>query len=393
MYTYVASNTDNTAANELTSLAVGFVAEGTAGDFAVGVARVAAAIDGVSSVSITAPATEAGRDFAVRAAMIAIFNQFANGVFVPGTSDTGTIIASIEVCMALGGVAYDDMSYVSAGGSGVLPAAEPQRDYQRCAACHGWDQLGIEGGYARRSRQGTRPNAGYQDPNPVSRNISAGFGAHAPITLDMILHTGAGRSWTEGSAVFDGTDPAWGPGTQKGNEHPDLSATGINNGEVASEEQIRCLTAFLNYPNARANSVFAAINPNPNPAPDWCASAQCVDYTFVPSADAMRGDAWYHDPAGGDCVTCHGEPEDAVGPIATGPQGGLLAFLREDGGYSEFRHKVQWGTAGDDLMTRENMNNPTAADVADVLAYLKMKIEGTTPRVWCEWFRLGLQRR
>ena len=94
LYTYVASNTDNTAANELTSLAVGFVAEGTAGDFAVGVARVAAAIDGVSSVSITAPATEAGRDFAVRAAMIAIFNQFANGGFVPGPSDTGTILAS-----------------------------------------------------------------------------------------------------------------------------------------------------------------------------------------------------------------------------------------------------------------------------------------------------------
>jgi mono/diheme cytochrome c family protein len=36
---------------------------------------------------------------------------------------------------------------------------------------------------------------------------------------------------------------------------------------------------------------------------------------------------------------------------------------------------VHWGQSGDDLMTRENMNDPTAADVADVLAYLKMRID------------------
>jgi len=370
VYTFVASNNDRVAANELTSLAVGHIAEGTAVDFAAAVDLVAADTLGVDSASITAPNTEADRDPAVRASMIAISNEFENAGFVPGTSSATTVNGAIAQCMALGGLAYDNWTKLNAGGTSVLPVAEPNGDYVRCKACHGWDALGTDGGYARRSRTGTRPNAGYQDPNTVSRNISGG-----PVSLDMVLHAGTGRSWAEGSAIFDATDPAWGPGAQTGNEHPDLSASGVNNGEVPSADQIRCLTARLNYPEARADQVFAAINPNPATIPNWCTSTQCATYTLVGTADATRGDAWYHDPNGGNCVTCHGEPEDAVGPIAPGPAGGLLAFLRQDGKYSEFRHKVHWGESGNDLMLRENMNDPTAADVADVLAYLQGKIQ------------------
>jgi mono/diheme cytochrome c family protein len=370
VYTFVASNADSVAANELTSLAVGHVAEGTAADFAAAVDLVAADTLGVDSASITAPNTEADRDSAVRASMIAVSNEFENAGFVPGTSSATTVNTAIGQCMALGGLAYDNWTKLNAGGTGALPVAEPNGDYVRCKACHGWDWLATDGGYARRSRTSSRPNAGYQDPNTVSRNISG-----APVSMDMILHAGTGRSWAEGSAIFDATDPAWGPGAQTGNEHPDLSTSGVNNGEVPSADQIRCLTALLNYPEARADEVFAAINPDPATVPNWCTSTQCATYTLVGTADATRGDAWYHDPNGGNCVTCHGEPEDAVGPIATGPAGGLIAFLRQDGKYSEFRHKVHWGESGNDLMARVNMNEPTAADVADVLAYLQGRIQ------------------
>ncbi len=392
VYTFVASNDDSVAANELTSLAVGHIAEGTVSDFAAAVDLVAADTFGVDSASITAPNTEADRDPAVRASMIAISNEFENNGFVPGTSSASTVNGAIAQCMALGGLAYDDWHNVNAGGTGLLPAAEPNKDYLRCKACHGWDALGTDGGYARRSRTSSRPNAGYQDPITVSRNISG-----APVSLEMVLHVGTGRSWTEGSAIFDATDPDWGPGAQTGNEHPDLSASGVNNGEVPSAEQIRCLTARLNYPESRADEVFAAINPDPATVPNWCTSTQCATYTLVGTADATRGDTWYHDPNGGNCVSCHGEPEDAIGPIAPGPDGGLLAFLRKDGKYSEFRHKVQWGQSGNDLMTRENMNEPIAADVADVLAYLQGNIQEAADMesialgglAWDDWHNLN----
>jgi len=371
VYTFVATNTDRVAANELTSLAVGHVAEGTAADFAAGVAQVAADTMDVDSADITSPYAEADRPAGLRASMIAVSNTFENAGFVPGVSSASAVNAEVEACMALGGVAYDNWSNQNAGGTGMLPMAEPNKDYLRCKACHGWDGLGTDGGYARRSRTETRPNAGYQDPDTVSRNISGG-----PVSLDMILHAGTGRSWAEGSAIFEGTDPGWRAGTRKGNEHPDLSASGMNHGEVPSADQLRCLTAFLNYPDARADRVFASVNPNPAAVPDWCTSAQCVDYTLVATADATRGKAWYEDPDGGNCWSCHGEPEDAVGPVANKPAGGLLAYLRADGKYSEFRHKAQWGQSGSVLMTRDNMSNPTAADIADVLAFLKNRIDG-----------------
>jgi len=217
-------------------------------------------------------------------------------------------VADME-SIALGGLAYDNWIKLNAGGTGVLPVAEPNGDYVRCKACHGWDALGTDGGYARRSRKDTRPNAGYQDPNTISRNFSG-----VVVAADMILHAGTGRSWAEGSAIFDGTDPAWGTGAQTGNEHPDLSPGGVNGTEVPSDTQITALVNFLNYPGARIDAVFSAVDPNPASVPAWCTSTQCTDYTVVATADATRGDTWYHDPSGGNCVTCHGEPEDAVGP-------------------------------------------------------------------------------
>jgi hypothetical protein len=125
LYTFVASNDDIVAANELTSLAVGYIAEGTAGDFAAAVDVVAADTFGVDSASITAPSTEAGRDPAVRASMIAISNEFENAGFVPGTSSASTVNGAIAQCMALGGLAYDNWTKLNAGGNDLLPACQP----------------------------------------------------------------------------------------------------------------------------------------------------------------------------------------------------------------------------------------------------------------------------
>ena len=44
----------------------------------------------------------------------------------------------------------------------------------RCKACHGWDRRGTDGGYVRRSREETRPNAGTGDGDSTSREIVTG---------------------------------------------------------------------------------------------------------------------------------------------------------------------------------------------------------------------------
>ena len=55
-------------------------------------------------------------------------------------------------------------------------------------------------------------------------------------------------------------DPDWGPGAILGNRHPDLSAA---NPEGPTAQQLSCLTAFLNAPEARADQVYAAMDTVP----------------------------------------------------------------------------------------------------------------------------------
>ena len=179
VYSFVDSNTSNVAANELTSIAVGHVAEASAATFDEAVDQVAADAVGVTAADIVAATNAADRGAALSSSMMAVSNLFENGAFVPGTSSAMDTTNAIGQCFALGGLAWDNMSKTDAGGTGLLPANEPNKDYQRCKACHGWDQLGTDGGYARRSRKDTRPNAGYQDPNDVSRNISSEWVAKA----------------------------------------------------------------------------------------------------------------------------------------------------------------------------------------------------------------------
>ncbi|MHC4961158.1 MAG: c-type cytochrome [Planctomycetota bacterium] len=268
-------------------------------------------------------------------------------------------------CVEMGALAYDNWSTEDAGGSG-MPAGESDNDYLKCKACHGWDRLATEGGYVRRSRSSGQTNAGAGDSDATSRIISTIWGGHAPITAEMILHSGTGRSWEDGSGSWVPLDDthsaankeAHSRGYTLGNQHVDLSSDGVNGDDVIpTNEQIDCLVEFLNFADADPSVYFDDINPDMNP----------VLYTIVSTADADAGDAYYNSV----CVDCHGDPAtDHQGLSGGKPAGGILAYLAKDGKFSEFSHKARWGIPGA-IMQRERIGNPTSADIANIMLYLQ----------------------
>ena len=265
-------------------------------------------------------------------------------------------------CVEQGANIYQNWTKEDSGGSG-MPAGEMSSDYVRCKACHGWDLMGTEGGYVRRSRNEGRPNAGAGDGDSTSRVISPIMGGHAPITADMITHGGTGRSYADGTGSWTALiDPpsaantaAHAGGYTLGNQHPDLSTDGANGADIVlTQEQVDCVVEFLNFPSADPSAYFANINPAQNP----------VQYAIVDTADAAAGEAFY----GTNCTTCHSaDPADDSG---FDPDGGMLAYLAKDGKFSEFSHKARWGVP-DEIMTRETIGSPTAADVANMMLWMQ----------------------
>jgi mono/diheme cytochrome c family protein len=273
--------------------------------------------------------------------------------------------ASAQTPTEQGALAYERWYVSDAGGSDALPGGEDDSDYVRCKACHGWDWLGTDGGYARRSRNEGRSNAGFTDGDQTSRNISGGG-----ITAEMILAAGTGRAFANGSGSWvddDGTPAgaaAHQSGITLGNTHPDFFAPG---GLVLAQAQN--LATFLNDPDAAWDAYFDAIFPNPGDPQDAiddaakAAGTGNVLYVFKASADPANGEALY----GVNCLGCHGDPA-GESPIGS-PDGGVAAFIVQDGKPSEFIHKVRWGSA-DTIMTREATGTLDAADTADILAYV-----------------------
>ena len=100
-----------------------------------------------------------------------------------------------SACVQTGALAWDNWTKADAGGSDVLPGDVVNKDYIRCKACHGWDAQGTDGGYVRRSRKDSRPNAGAGDGDTTARAITRGA-----ITADMIAHAGTGRSFADGNS-------------------------------------------------------------------------------------------------------------------------------------------------------------------------------------------------
>jgi hypothetical protein len=264
-------------------------------------------------------------------------------------------------CVVQGALAYDSWITDDAGGSG-LPDGETDNDYLRCKSCHGWDQLGTDGGYVRRSRNSGRPNAGAGDVDQTSRDISYTSREGAPVTAEMILAAGAGRSLEDGSgswvALEDPASPAnkaaHSAGYTLGNQHPDFSTGGDN---ALTQEQADCIAEFLNFEDAGWDAYFDEINPNTDP----------VLYTIRSDADADRGETFYSSV----CFACHGDPAEVGNPFPIEGDEGILEFLADTPHFSEFYQKVRWGHP-DSAMTRAAMGSPTALDVADVMLYLQI---------------------
>ena len=187
-----------------------------------------------------------------------------------------------------GALAWNNWTKTDAGGTGALPADVTNKDYIRCKACHGWDRLGTDGGYVRRTRKDTRPNAGAGDGDNTARAIPT------MVTADMILHDGSGRT-------FDQGDGSWVPlnemgmhhstnkaehsaGYTLGNQHPDFA------GGDLTQTQIDNLVAFLNHEDGAWSAYFSDINTSQNP----------VLYTIIDTADATAGESFYNS----NCMWC-----------------------------------------------------------------------------------------
>ena len=260
-----------------------------------------------------------------------------------------------------GALAWENWTKTVAGGTGDLPDGVTNQDYIRCKACHGWDILGTDGGYTRRSRKDTRPNAGAGDGDSTSRAIARGS-----VTAEMIAHAGTGRTFAQGTGswvALDGTHSsdnkaANANGYTLGNQHPDFSGSlaageGLAVGADITAAQIDALVEFLNFEDAGWDAYFEKIDPTQNP----------VLYTIVSTADAAAGETFYD----ANCSGCHGDPagESPVGH----PEGGILDFFGNDGKPSEFAHKARWGSGT--MMTRATIGSPGSADVANMMLWLQ----------------------
>lgn len=268
-----------------------------------------------------------------------------------------------SACVELGALAYDDWTSTDAGGSG-MPSGETFKDYVRCKSCHGWDRLGLNGGYVRRTRTAERPNAGYGDIDKTSRDIAPGMGDYYHIRSWEVLHAGIGRAYEDGSGSW--VDPALDPvahtaGFTLGNQHPDFSTTGVNAGDkLPTQEQVDCIVAFVNYGDSDPKFYFFGIDTYADPV--W--------YNIHPGASASAGKTFYEE----NCKSCHGDPStDYNGANGGHPDGGMLAYLRLDGKYSEFVHKARWGVPGT-TMTRTAIGTPNSQDMINVMLYLQESI-------------------
>ena len=304
---------------------------------------------------------------------IPVFNKhwiLATPVLILGLVASAAAKPEPEACVTLGAMAYDDWTSIDGGGSG-LPAGESNIEYLRCKSCHGWERLGLNGGYVRRERTADQPNAGLGDTNTVSRDIAPGLGNYYHIDIEDILHTGTGRSFEDGSGswVELGDSPsneelaAHAAGYTLGNLHPDFSTTGANAGDtVLTQDQVECLVDFINFGDADPKYYFQSIDEDRDP----------VLYEINSGASSTAGETFYNTT----CRGCHGEPgEDGNNGR---PEGGIAAFLKTDGAYSEFVHKARWGIP-DTIMTRSVLGEPTSQNMIDVMLYLQEYVAGTTP--------------
>lgn len=234
-----------------------------------------------------------------------------------------------------GGLVFNNYTTKVAGGSGTNPSTNA--DFGRCKSCHGWDTLGIKGGYVRRRSASTRPGLidATTPTSTTTANVVSGGGdlTGKTFTTATIGHA-SGRAFT----TENGTMPNY---TASGG----LSAT-----------QIADTINFLNYKFSSIGGVATL-----------SVGTTKVAYTFT-GADATAGKTQYTT----SCVGCH----STNGKSSTTH---IANYFDGDGKYSEGYSKLLYGFNVDSpttgyTMTRDAMKNLTPAQARDILAYIQAQI-------------------
>jgi mono/diheme cytochrome c family protein len=238
-----------------------------------------------------------------------------------------------------GGLVWDNYTKTGAGGTDVVPTTN--KDFVRCKACHGWDGLGLDGGYVRRDDGGgVRPT-----PTAVTGNLSAIMGS--PGVVGTVV---AAEVWHDGTQTSAIVGRALNVEDQL---MPDYSlADGL------SAKQTADVVAFLNSGPKISDHAILNIVTNP------------VAYTFDGGTSAVTGATLYT----ANCATCHG----ADGTLNPDPAGGLGGYFAKDGKFSEGFHKITYGISNTS-MTRAAAGNLTSQEAADTLAYIQANLGGIFP--------------
>jgi len=241
-----------------------------------------------------------------------------------GTAATPTVAATV----ASGGLVWENYTKTDAGGTGTNPSPT-SADYVRCKACHGWDGLGADGGYVRRTTGGgTRPNP------TAGTNLSVKMAAGTIVAAEV--EHAAGRAFTTEDTSM-----------------PNYTATG-----GLTDKQVADAVAFLN--SGPKVTDWATLDTVANP----------VAYTFTGTSE-VAGATLYAD----NCAGCHGA--DGASRVDQ-PTGGLGAYFASDGKYSEGFHKMVYGISNT-IMTRKAAGNLTSQEAADILDYIQTNLGGTFP--------------
>lgn len=218
-----------------------------------------------------------------------------------------------------GGLVWSNWTDEVAGGNGYPEGFDSgKKDFLRCKACHGWDGMGANGGYVRRSAKDSRPN-----PTPGT-DLSAKFGS---VTSIDVLYAEKGSKLNTLSK--------------------EMHAFGQKGG--LTEQQVKDVVAFLNKGPKIGD--FATLDTSTKP----------VAYTFK-DPDTKAGESLYS----ANCASCH----DADG---NGSDMSLKEYFNGDGKYSEGFHKAVYGAGGKSEMTREASGNLNGKQAADILAYIQAK--------------------
>lgn len=216
-----------------------------------------------------------------------------------------------------GGLVWSNWTDAVAGGSGYPENFDSsKKDFLRCKACHGWDGMGAQGGYVRRSAKDSRPN-----PTPGT-DLSAKFGS---IETAEVLYSEKGRKFDTNSKAM----PNFG---QKGG---------------LTDQQVKDVAAFLN--KGPKIGEFATLDISSKP----------VSYAFK-NPDLEAGKNLYMT----SCASCHNED-------GNGEDMSLKKYFSEDGKYSEGFHKTVYGAGGKSEMTREAAGSLSGKQAADILAYIQ----------------------